>query len=485
MDTIVGFGKTAEFIKHPLVLVGFALILVFSIHKLIINSGIMPKLDKQQGASVVTSLLRYGFWLGVLIMLLGFGLQFYQTYANLRYAANTEQIVENLTKNLQDKEDTIKALTKAINDLPQAGNEAQVNEAFAALAREDTSKAKVLFAKAAQKGEQNVKQTAQNYRNFAALASLDNTQEALQAYRRATQLDPDNTEGWNQLGILSERAGELVESIDAYNKVLALGETHHDPQETAAAYGNLGNVYRIRGDLDKAIEFEQKALAINESLGRKEGMAIVYGNLGNVYRIRGDLDKAIEFYQKALVIFSSLDIKNGMANTYGNLGNIYQMRGDLDKAIEFQEKTLAINESLGNKIDQEINANAYGNLGNVYQMRGDMDKAIESQQKALAINESLGRKEGMAIAYGNLGNIYLMRGDLDNAIKFQQKSLAIDESLGRKEGMANAYGNLGSIYQLQGNKTEAKRYYRLSIELFKQLGSPNAQTAQAALDALQ
>ncbi len=80
MDTLTDFGKIAEFLKHPLVLVGFALMLVFSIHKLVIKSGIVPTLTPTQGGRVVILLLRYGFWLGALIMLLGFGLQFYHAY---------------------------------------------------------------------------------------------------------------------------------------------------------------------------------------------------------------------------------------------------------------------------------------------------------------------------------------------------------------------------------------------------------------------
>ena len=130
--------------------------------------------------------------------------------------------------------------------------------------------------------------------------NLENTQEALQAYRRATQLDPGNADGWNMSGLLLARVGDLTEAMAAYNTVLALGEQHSNKLEIAAAYSNLGNVYQTRGDLDKAIEFYQKALKLHEALGSKGGMAANYGNLGLVYQMRGDLGLAIEFFQKAL-----------------------------------------------------------------------------------------------------------------------------------------------------------------------------------------
>ena len=118
----------------------------------------------------------------------------------------------------------------------------------------------------------------------------------MQAYRRATQLDPGNADGWNQLGHLLTRVGDLDAAMAAYNTVLSLGEQHNEQQDIAAAYGNLGIVYQTRGDLDQAIDFYLKALKLDEALGNKEGMANQYGNLGIVYKTRGELDKACLLY---------------------------------------------------------------------------------------------------------------------------------------------------------------------------------------------
>jgi protein O-GlcNAc transferase len=278
-----------------------------------------------------------------------------------------DNIVAVYTKQHQLDTEQIKALTTAITALSQgkgvAGTASQIKAAIAALKQGQVTQAKALFIQETQRVELAAKQGAEAYRNLGALAFLDNTQEALQAYRRATQLDPGNADGWNNLGHLLLRVGELDEAMAAYNTVLALGERHGDKVEIAAAYGNLGLVYKTRGELDKAIEFQQKALKLNEALGRKEGMADDYVNLGNVHLTRGELDKAVEFYQKALKLMEELGSKEGMAILYGNLGIVYEQRGDLDKAIEFHQKALKLNESLGRKQGM---ANAYGNLGNVY-----------------------------------------------------------------------------------------------------------------------
>ena len=269
MDTLADFGKIAEFLKHPLVLMGFVLMMVFSIHKLVLNVGILPKLNQKQGGLVVTLLLRYGFWLGVLIVLSGFGLQFYQAYAETAVknstktaenTANIKQIVTTLISkhqlDTQTKDEQIKELTKAFTDLSTGqgiiASQSERNAALAASAQGNTTLAKVLFIKATQDGEQEAKQTAQAYRNLGALTYLDNTQEALQAYRRATQLDPNNTDGWNRLGHLLHRVGELDEATAVYNKVSTIGKAHYSQKEMVATYGNL----------DGTIGFHKKALSI-------------------------------------------------------------------------------------------------------------------------------------------------------------------------------------------------------------------------------
>lgn len=74
----VEFAKIAQYLTHPLVLVGFTLMLVFGIHKQLLKAGILPKLNPKEGSKIVQLLLKYGFWLGVIVLVLGLGLQFFQ-----------------------------------------------------------------------------------------------------------------------------------------------------------------------------------------------------------------------------------------------------------------------------------------------------------------------------------------------------------------------------------------------------------------------
>lgn len=97
-----------------------------------------------------------------------------------------------------------------------------------------------------------------------------------------------------------ERVGEFALAEDSAKRCLELSGETSRTANTAAAYGNLGLIYRARGELDEAEEMFRKSLDLNKELGRKEGMAIHYENLGSLYqkRAKENLDEKEQFLAK-------------------------------------------------------------------------------------------------------------------------------------------------------------------------------------------
>ncbi len=236
------------------------------------------------------------------------------------------------------------------------------------------------------------------------------------------------------------------------------------------------------GDSSSASDVLERQVALSDPDRKSPDTAAAYSNLGFLYRNQGDLDRAEEMCRKALAISEAVGCKEGMARQCGNLGILYKNLGDLDRAEEMYRKSIAINEELGRK---EGLAKQYGNLGILYKTRGDIDRAEEMYRKALAINAALGRKEGLAKHYDNLGILYMTKGDIDMGEKVYQKALAINAALGHKENMASDYGNLGILYKTRGDIDRAEEMYQKSLELFKTLHSPHSEVVNRLLVNLQ
>jgi len=387
------FEKIAKYLAaSPLVVVGFVLMLVFGISSKLIDSGLIPPSPPGSSFEIITLMLRYSFQLGLCVTVLGFALTAWSKYIEKAPPVDAVKLAEKLLAPLQGelaaKNEQINALTEAITALSKADAPASsINAALQSLERGNTEQAKAIFAEVLKikeaEGRTANKEVAAAARHLGALAFMNNPKEALTAYQKAVELDPDNAEGWNQLGTLLRRTGQLAQAEAAYRKVLALGETK---EWQAKAIGNLGIVYFTRGDLVQAEEMHKKALSLNEALDSKEGMAVGYANLGAVYEKLGELGKAEELWKKSLEISEALGLKEATANQYGNLGIVYKTRGDLAQAEEMFKKALALHEALGSK---EGIAADYANLGALCEKRGELGKAEELWKKSLRLFQEI------------------------------------------------------------------------------------------------
>ncbi len=342
-------------------------------------------------------------------------------------------------ENLQSKEEEIKKLKTIIKNLQKDETDDYKQKALKALEETNTEKAMTLMELSAncktEKGKDFLKKAAEDWIDIGNLSYYTDSKKPLEAYTKATELDPLNKDAWNKLGLILQRLGKLDEAENAYTQVMNLSGS--DKEFWAIASGNLGIIYQTRGSFDKAEEYYLKAMGLYNDLGCKGGMAKQYCNLGTLYESRGDLDKAEEQYLKAIKNEKILGREEGMASDYGNLGNIYETRGDFDKAEGYYLKSLEIDAKFGKK---EGLANQYSNLSKIYQRRGDTAKAEALCFKALKINEALGRKEGMASDYCNLGVLYAIRGGLDKSCAFWQKGLELYSEIGAKDMVDNVSG---------------------------------------------
>jgi len=80
--------------------------------------------------------------------------------------------------------------------------------------------------------------------------------EAVRCYQRAVELNPDYSEGWNNLGLIVART-DPRQALELFRNALRI-----DPRN-ADAHTNLGNALARLGQLEQAVEHYQQALAIN------------------------------------------------------------------------------------------------------------------------------------------------------------------------------------------------------------------------------
>ncbi len=129
---------------------------------------------------------------------------------------------------------------------------------------------------------------------------------AIEAFKRAVQIDPGHAAAYNRWGVSLDAQGDYDEAVAAYTAALAID------QNLADVYNNLGYSYLLQGRFEPAIESLQKAVALDGGNQRYQN------NLGLAYAKSGDYEAAFKAFRagsdeyKAHLNIARLYYRNGL-----------------------------------------------------------------------------------------------------------------------------------------------------------------------------
>jgi tetratricopeptide (TPR) repeat protein len=265
---------------------------------------------------------------------------------------------------------------------------------------------------------------------------------AIEAYRRACKLDRDCVQYWVRLGLALARNGEVQEGLEACRKALQLA-----PDDFAARH-DLGTILcDHERDYDGAIREFKAAIRLNPS------SALAYTSLGHAQRGKGDLTAAIGSYQRAM------ELDRDDAAPWRGLGRTLNLKGEWKRAVAAYRKAIQLDPD---------SADAHNCLGAILCDHGrDYDGAIRAFQDAIRLNPS------SALLHTNLGNALKGKGDLTAAIKAYQRAMELEGDY------AAAWHGLGTALKLKGDWRGALVAYRKTVQL-----DPDSADAHNCLGAI-
>jgi serine/threonine-protein kinase len=250
--------------------------------------------------------------------------------------------------------------------------------------------------------------------------------EAVDYYREAVRLNPDQAVSHLNLGFLLDSQGKPGEAIPEFREAIRL---KHD--EGKARRG-LGVALTNQGQLAEAIaEF-------HESIRIRPNNATVHLDLGGALSRQGKTDEAIAEYREAI------RLKPDDADAHNNLGNALVSQGKLDEAVA------ALREAIRLEPDWAL---AHSNLGNALQAKGKFDEAVAECREAIRL------KPDLAPAHFNLGIALNSQGKRDEAIAGYRKAIQLQPDY------PEAHCNLGLILRTKGDYAGSLAMLRRGHEL--------------------
>jgi tetratricopeptide (TPR) repeat protein len=196
-------------------------------------------------------------------------------------------------------------------------------------------------------------------------------EQAENAFKRATEMDPDDLQAYQQLAYFYQLTGQLEKTIQTYETAVQA------KPDNARLHHFLGVLYELAGRQDDAMKQYGEAIERDKSLG--EAM----NNLAYLLAERGeDLDHALDLAQQAKALLPE------SANAADTLGWVLFKRGIPSAAVGYLREA----EAGADPNDENLGV-IRQHLALAYEANGESDKAVASLQRAL---ETLERQQKAA-----------------------------------------------------------------------------------------
>jgi tetratricopeptide (TPR) repeat protein len=317
--------------------------------------------------------------------------------------------------------------------------------------------------------------SAEEWKQVGALAFPIDYRRAVDAYKQALALEPDDAESLSQMVRLQSRLGNTGEARAFAQRLTESSEPH------ARAFGLMckGLLALNSGDQASAESLLGAALALSKSAGLKDIEADTLEALSAVANRRGRRPESDKYLVQALQINETLDRKLNQASNLASLASNALNSRKADLAENYAKRALAIFEQA--KYDDGVGA-ALLTLGGIARSRGDATSTEGHYNQALGIFRRSGFLLGQATALNGLGDLARARGDLVQGQSRLEQAIALYKKVGEKIGQGSASYNLGLLLQARGDAIGACRQYEEALGLLK--GTKSAGSARAKLTLL-
>ena len=142
--------------------------------------------------------------------------------------------------------------------------------------------------------------------------------------------------------------GRLDEAASAYEEVIQLAEHLGDKRHIATAKGQLGTARIWQRRYNEALAVCIEAGEIFDALGEPGSVAAAWHQIGLVYRYKEKFEQAERAYRQSLAIEVQRENRPGEAISLMELGTLYDCMGRLEEAVAFTRQAADIYSALQN-----------------------------------------------------------------------------------------------------------------------------------------
>jgi two-component system NarL family sensor kinase len=263
-------------------------------------------------------------------------------------------------------------------------------------------------------------------------------------------------QGYNDIGIIYLRTGDLNKALFNMEKSLEIREKLGNKKDIASSLSKIANIKTENAEYGEAVEIQLRVLKLYEELNIQQYIAHTCNNLGQLYNNINKYNLSNTYLMRAYAIEKELGDVYGMPITLAVIGSNFSDLQQPDSAIKYLNKAKVLFKDIEDYTSYAIACN---NLGHMYRRMKDGKKGKENYEEALMISKQIGDSAGIALYANNLSNILIDEGKFVEAESILLNSLDISKKLGLGENIMKIYQSLTGLYIQTKNAAKADFYF--------------------------
>lgn len=375
----------------------------------------------------------------------------------------------------EDKKEQQIALEDTLNTL-NVSTDSQATKALAELQSSNLNEAKKSLITLAG-SQSDLQQSSQTWINIGNIQNLSSSRQALQAYKKASELDSENVNAYSRQGHVYRQLKQFDLAEKAYKRVQSFGNQSNANQ--ALTLANFGTLNVSKGKLVEAEDAFNESLSIYKQIEDEDGIANISFNLANLYKGSERFEKAENYYKVALKNFTQKNEFKKMADTHAALGGLYQAIQLNVKAQDQYETALEINTN--NNFDESKPA-LYQSLGEIAEEVGDADKAQDYFAKAQGIDPNASQTNQFADELGKQAIANRKQRNFLKAEEQHKQAITIYQKNKSIAGTISQQINLGFLYKVWGKPDLSCLVWRDTLMISQRANSNRTSRVQQLVD---
>ena len=375
----------------------------------------------------------------------------------------------------EDKNEQSIALEETLNALNTSSN-SQAKKALTELQNSNINAAKKSLITLAST-QTDLQESSNTWISIGNIQNLSSSQQALQAYKKASDIDPENVEAYSRQGHVYRQLKQFDLAEKAYKRVQSFANRSTSNQ--ALTLANFGALNVSKGKLVEAEDAFNEALSIYKKINDELGIANVSYSLAGLYKGSERFAQAETYYKIALTTFTQENDFKKMADTHASLGGLFQA---MQLKIKAQDQFETALEIYTNNNFDDNKPEIYRSLATLAEENGDTDKAQDYFAKANGVDPNATQDNKVADELGRQAIASRKQGNFLKAEEQHKQAITIYQNNKSIAGTISQQINLGFLYKVWGKPDLSCLVWRDTLMISIRANSNRTSRVQQLVD---